>query len=170
MTKQIIGAILCLVFLPSCYKPYDNLNRRAINDEQIEIESAKTEMRLWSTNDLSIHYNVWDNEDAITLNGFVKLSNSVTYSFPRTDFLIIYVYLLNNEGMATSRHTIRPRQSKYNPFPEKSKFSRQIPKDTDTASFAFGYFGNFFDAESEDRGGRIRTDVMDWEIYHSPFE
>ena len=127
-------------------------------------------MRLWQTYDVSIHYKMLDSGDAITLSGFVKISDSVTYTFPRADFLYIYVYLLNRDGIPTSRHIIRPGISRYNTFSQQSNFSRTILKDPDTASFAFGYWGNFVDSENVFWGGRMRSSGDEWQIYHSPFE
>ena len=170
MTRQLVVILFYLFFLSSCFKPYDNLGSQVVADEQLEMESAAAEMKLWQTNDLSIHYNTVDRGNTITLTGFVTISDSVTYTFPQADFLIIYVYLLNEDGISTSRHGIRPGISKYNTVSRKSKFSKTIPKDADTASFAFGYWGNFVYSEREMIGGRFRSSGDEWEIYHSPFE
>jgi hypothetical protein len=169
-SRQLVVVACCVIFLSSCFKPYDNLNRQVLADEQLEIENTAAEMRTWGTNDLTLRYNALDSGDAITFTGFVKISNSVTYSFPRADFLILYVYLLNQDGMSTSRHIIRPSISRYNTFSRESRFGKTIRKDPGTTSFAFGYWGNFVDSESTFRGGRFGSEGDEWEIYYSPFE
>ena len=126
-------------------------------------------MRLWQTNDLSIHYKIQEQGDSLLLNGYVKISDRVIYNFPRADFLYIYVYLLNDEGISTSSHAIRLNMLNYNTFREKSDFDKTIPKDPDTTSFAFGYWGNFVDTENVYRGGGMRSLGAEWQISHSPF-
>jgi len=168
---MVIG--YCVIFLSSgcSFRPHDNLRRQVLADEQLEIEmeTTTTEMKLWETDDLSIHYKMQAAGDYLNLSGYVKISDSVTYTFPRADFLVIYVYLLNGDGMSTSRHIIRPGISRYNTFRQESQFSKIIPKDVDTTSFAFGYWGNFIDTESTIMEGRMRSGGDEWEIYHSPF-
>jgi hypothetical protein len=170
-TVSKIALLCCAFLLSSCFvRPYDNLNKQVLDEEQLEIENTSAEMNLWQTNDLSIHYKMQDGGDSIGLSGFVKIHDSVTYSFPRADFLIIYVYLLNRDGISTSRHIIRPRISRFNSFFHESGFSKIIRKDPDTAFFAFGYWGNFIDTENVIRNGRLGSGGDEWEIYHSPFE
>lgn len=170
LTRQIFVIFCCIFSLSSCFKPYDNLNRQVLADEQLEMENNATEMKMWQTNDLSILYNAVDSGNAVTLTGFVEISDSVTYTFPQADFLIIYVYLLNQDGISTSRHSIRPGISRFNTIGQESRFSKIIPKDADTASFTFGYWGNFVYTEREVEDGRSRSSGGQWEIYHSPFE
>ncbi len=166
----LVVVFSCAFFLSSCCKPYDNIPRQVLADEQLYMQTAPTVIKLWETNDISIHYNALDSGDAITFRGVVKIKDSVTYSFPRADFLLLYVYLLNGDGISTSRHIIRPNISKYNTVSQQTRFSKIIPKDADTVSFAFGYWGNFFDTDgmAEEGGGHFSRD--DWEIYHSPFK
>ncbi len=165
----LLLALLALL-LSACSKGYTYVDRVALSEQQLNIETTADDMQIWQTNDLAIHYRLLESGNSFDLEGFVKISDSVSYSFPRTDFLIVYVYLLDAEGKATSRHVIRPRLQKYYPFPDKSPFRRTIPKDEDTSSFAFGYFGNFADSENGNfRGGRLGVSSFGWEIYHNPF-
>lgn len=158
------------LLLSSCYKGYTFVDRVALSEQQLDIETTVDEMKVWQTNDLAVHYHLKESGNDFELEGFVKIRDSLSYSFPRTDFLIVYVYLLDAEGKATSRHVIRPRVQKYYPFPDKSRFRKTIPRDEDTSSFAFGYFGNFVDSESGNfRGGRLGVESFGWEIYHNPF-
>jgi hypothetical protein len=61
--------------------------------------------------------------------------------------------------------------STYNIFPKQSIFGLTIPKDTETTTLAFGYFGGFMDSENDFFGGRFGgINSTDWEIYHSPFK
>jgi hypothetical protein len=163
------ATIALLVILSSCtMAPRSHLGDKAMADESIELQSTE-ENKIWSTEDLSIHYSLLDQGNFFDIKGFVEISTSVTYTFPLADYLYIYVYLLDGEGVATSRHSIRPFLSTYNPFPEKAAFSATLPKDRETAYLAFGYFGNFVSIEREE-GGRMRGyEKLDWTIYHEPF-
>ncbi len=166
-----LAAIAFLIILSSCtiMAPRSHLGDKAIAEEMIELKSTK-ENQIWSTDDLSIYYSLLDQGSFFDINGFVEISTSVTYTFPLADYLYIYVYLLDGEGVATSRHSIRPFLSTYNPFPEKAAFSATLPKNPETAYLAFGYFGNFVSIEREENGRRRGYEKLDWEIYHDPFQ
>lgn len=161
--------IILALFVSSCAMvPKSHLGDTAIADERIELKST-TERNIWSTGDLSIYYHLFDKGNFFDLSGFVEIKTSVTYTFPLADYLYIYIYLLDNEGVATSRHAIRPNISKYNTFPEKVRLSVTLPKDPETTSIAFGYLGNFVSIEAAEGGGRRGYEKIDWEIYHDPF-
>ena len=164
-----LAAIAFLIILSSCtIAPKSHLGDKAIEEELIELKSTEVN-KIWFTNDLSIYYSLLDQRNFFDINGFVEISTSVTYTFPLADYLYIYVYLLDAKGVATSRHSIRPFLSTYNPFPEKAAFSATLPKDAETAYLAFGYLGNFVSIEREE--GRNRGyEKLDWEIYHDPFQ
>lgn len=164
-----IAVTALIILCSSCtIVPKTHLGDMAIVDERIELKNTE-EKKIWSTDDLSVHYALLDRGDFIDLNGFVEISTSVTYTFPLTDYLYIYVYLLDGEGIAASRHRIHPNISKFNTFPERGDFSATLPKDPGTVSIAFGYAGNFVSIEREE-GGRMRGyEKIDWQIYHDPF-
>lgn len=169
MAKQIATIILALGFLISCAKTYSNLGREAVSTERLDIRNTE-ELTVWETNDLAVHYTLRDEGNSFTLRGYVEIKNSISYSFPRVKHFSLYVYLLDNKGIATSRYITRPRMSTYNVFPEQSIFGITIPKDQGTTMFAFGYFGGFMDSENDFFGGRFGgINSTDWEIYHSPF-
>ncbi len=163
------AAIILLLLLSSCaMAPKSHLGDKAMTEERIELKST-TEQEIWSTGDLSMYYDLFDKTTFFDLNGFVDISTSVTNTFPQADFLSIYVYLLDNEGVATSRHTLRPNISKYNTFPEKVRFSATLPKDRNTAAIAFGYWGNFVSIEAAEGGINRGYEKIEWEIHHNPF-
>lgn len=167
--KQIVLIILALGLLISCAKTYSNLGREAVSTERLDIRSIE-EPSVWETNDLAVHYTLKDEGNSFTLRGYVEIKNSISYSFPRVKHFNLYIYLLDDQGIATSRFSTRPRMSTYNVFPKQSKFGITIPKDQGTMSFAFGYFGGFLDSENDFFGGRFGgVNSTDWEIYHSPF-
>ncbi len=165
-----LTAIVLIIILSSCtMAPKRHLGDEVVADERIELKSTK-ENKIWSTNDLSIHYSLLDQGNFFDIHGFVEISTSVTYTFPLADYLYIHVYLLDDEGVYTSRHTIRPNISIYNTFPEKAGFSATLPKDRETAYIAFGYLGNFVSIEREGGGRRRGYEKLDWPIYHDPFK
>lgn len=169
-TKAITTIILTLIVLTSCARTSDNLGREAVSTERLAIRTIE-EPAVWETSDLAVHYTLMDHGDSFTLRGYVEIKNSIRYSFPRVKHFNLHIYLLDDQGIATSRYITRPRMSTYNIFPEQSIFGITIPKDTGTTAFAFGYFGGFMDTENDFFGGRFGGfNSTDWEIYHSPFK
>ncbi len=166
--RGFIVIIIALLFSSCAMVPKSHLGDTAIADERIELKSTG-EKNIWSTGDLSIHYDLFDRGNVFDLNGFVEIKTSVTYTFPLADYLYIYIYLLDNEGVATSRHALRPNISRYNTLPKKVRLSATLPKDPETTSIAFGYLGNFVSIEAAEDGRRRGYEKIDWEIYHDPF-
>lgn len=164
----IVLIFVCL-FFSSCSTHNRFLDKTALLDERLPIANTGAEKRSWSTNDLSIHYTVKDVRGRLTFNGFVEIKDSISSSFSRSKYLSIYVYLLNGDGKATSRHTIHPQMASYNMLQGKSDFTTSIPRDESTTSFAFGYWGSFMDTEPVRRKTKFMSNVSDWEIYHTPF-
>lgn len=173
MTKQLFYAIsslaVLMILLASCGKTHTYRERQALPEQQIPIATTLADLELWQTRDVAVRYQMVDNGTYFTLSGYVEIKDSVLYSFPRTDYFYLHVYLLDSRGYATSKHVIRPRLLHYEAIYEQGPFSQKIAKDGDTQAIAFGYQGNFFDVEFEERGGFLRRDKIDWEIFHSPF-
>lgn len=153
------------VLFSSCNSALQNIGQTAVKDQQIIIQDTLPKMALWQTNDLAIQYTLVDHGDSFTISGFVLVDDSIINTFPVAQFLNIYVYLLNEAGVATSRHVIRPSMQAYSTFPEKSRFERRLPKDGDSVSIAFSYWGNF-----REKGITSRRDVMEWGIFYNPFK
>lgn len=169
--RRFVGFLVAvsILLLSSCsVVTKSHLGENVVADERVELESGQG--KIWSTDDLAIHYNVVVDQDAFTLSGFVEISTSVTNTFPQADYLTLYVYLLDSASIATSRKSLRLNISKYNSFPDKIKFNATFQRENQTAAIAFGYFGNFISMEKERQGRRFGFEKMEWEIYHVPFQ
>ncbi|MEE4243311.1 MAG: hypothetical protein V2I36_17750 [Desulfopila sp.] len=165
MGSVVVAALL----LSSCAMvPRHHIGDTVIADQRIDLQST-TENVTWSTDDLSIHYGLVKKDAVLRLSGSVEISTSVTNTFPLADYLYIYLYLLDSEGVVISRHTLRPNISRYNMLSKRTSFSATLPKEPGTAYMAFGYFGNFVSIETVEGGGRGGYEKIEWEIYHDPF-
>lgn len=166
-----IALILFLFTVTSCAQIYDNLGREATATERINIiDTQDQEPDIWQTGDLVVSYTIFDDNESFSLRGYVEIKDSIRYSFPRVKYFRLFIYLLDSEGVATSRYATRPRLSTYNIFPEKSLFGITIPKNKETVAFAFGYHGGFMDSENDFFGGRFSgAGSTDWEVFHTPF-
>lgn len=162
---SLLLALTCSPILFSCNSAVRGVGRKVIADQQLVLKNDIAGMKRWDTGDLGIQYELVDVGDTLTIKGVIQVKDNVRDAFPVSVDLKIYVYLVNEDGVATSRHVIRPNLSVYNTTPEFTSFSRQIIKDADTVSTAFSYWGTF-----RDRASSARDDVIEWEIFYSPFE
>jgi len=149
--------------LSSCNNALRNEGRIAFHDEQIEIKDTSVDMAVWQTDHLAIQYRIKDMGSSFTITGTVHIKDRITLSFPVTDFLNIYVNLLDRDGVATSKYNIGAVASRFNTVPSQIRFTNTVQKDEDTTFIAFSYWGKF-----RERG--IGRDVVDWEIFYNPFE
>lgn len=158
-------ALTITIFLFSgCLTPTNYLGRQAAIQQRQNIENSGKGPLTWQTNDVIITYSAVNTQKKLTLSGTVQISDSVLYTFPTVSGFYLHVYLLDQNGIATSRHDITPLFSHFSTFPDKVQFNRAIPKDTGTTSFVFSYWGVFEQGKSM---RRARSE--DWEIHHNPF-
>ena len=160
---------ICLIFpgiliLSSCNKALHNVGRTAFPDQQIEIKETSPGMKFWQTDHLTIQYQLTDTGSSLVISGVVKIKDRVTLTYPITDFLNIYVNLLDQRGVATSRHDIGPVLAHYSTVPDQIHFSKTVQKEEDTSSIAFSYWGNF-----REKGFAGRIEVAELEIFYNPF-
>jgi hypothetical protein len=162
--------LICLIFsgafvFSSCNNALHNEGRTAFPDEQAEIKDTSVDMEVWQTDHLAIQYRIKDMGSSFTITGTVHIKDRITLSFPVTDFLNIYVNLLDRDGVATSKHNIGAVTSRFNTVPSQIRFTKTVQKDEDTALMAFSYWGKF-----RERGVGNAREVVDWEIFYNPFE
>ncbi len=148
--------------------PKSHIGDRAAATERIDLKSTKEE-QIWRTDELALHYHIRLREQYFEIRGFAEVDTSITYTFPSAEYLSIYIYLLDADGVAVSRHTVLPRIALYSAFTDKARFSAAIEYDQQTSFIAFGYLGNFFSIEDDGRGRRRGYEKIEWEIYHDPF-
>jgi hypothetical protein len=161
---------ICLIFsglllLSSCNRALHNKGRTAFIQQQIEIRDTSPDMKLWQTDHLVMKYRLKDIGSSFTISGTVHIKDRVTLSFPISDFLYIYVNLLDQNGMVSSKHDICPCISRYNTVPDQIMFNKTLQKNRDTTSIAFSYWGNF-----REKGITSPRNVVDLEIFFNPFE
>ncbi len=161
---------ICLIFsgvllLLSCNRALHNKGRKAFLQQQIEIRDTSSDIKFWQTDHLAIKYRLEDSGSSFTIAGTMQIKDRVALSFPITDFLNIYVNLLDRNGIATSKHDICPCISRYNTVPNQIKFSKTLQKDEDTTSIAFSSWGNF-----REEGISNPRNVVDLGIFFNPFE
>lgn len=154
----------CLFLLSSCGRPIDHIGKTVAVHKRLNINASQTKIALWETGDISISYKVNDGRNDLTITGTVQISDSVLYTFPSAKSFYLYIYQLDPDGVATSKHDITPLFSQYATFPDKLQFTRTIPKDASATSFVFSYWGIF-----EENGAPLWKRSDDWEIYYNPF-
>jgi len=161
---QFIHIITLVVFLSSCGKSLNYIGQTAAAPQRIAINKASQDLTYWDAGEVSIRYKIIDNKESLSVSGSVQIDDSILYTFPSVKFFYLYLYLLDVNGLATSRHDISPLYSSHATFPDQLQFSRRLPKDEGTVSIAFSYWGVF-----EERSSILRRRSDDWEIHHNPF-
>ncbi|HKJ64651.1 MAG TPA: hypothetical protein VJ969_04570 [Desulfopila sp.] len=173
-TAFFLSLALFIFFFSSCTVVPNTMVQKshrgdkALTAERIALESTDEE-KTWRTGELAVHYNIRGREDSFEIRGFVEVDSSVTYTFPLAEYLSLFLYLLDGDGVAVSRRTVRPNIAFYSTFTDKAGFSATIEKDHQVPFIAFGYRGSFFSIEDDERGGRRGYEKIEWEIYHDPF-
>lgn len=162
---HLLLLLTCGPLLFSCNSAIQGVGRKTLTDQQYSIKKIGSEATIWQTEDLAIQYKLVDAVNTLTISGTVQIGDRVRSAFPVYRDLNIYIYQLNGEGVATSRHVVRPNLSYNNSSQKDTPFTRQMAKDVDVVSIAFSYWGTFSEnAFSADDGD------MEWEIFYSPFE
>ncbi len=96
---------------------------------------------------------------------FLSSCNRALHNEGRTAFLNIYVNLLDQNGVATSKHDICPIISRYNTVPDQMPFKKTLQKDDNTVSTAFSYWGNF-----RETGVQLSMVLLNWRSFIIPLK
>lgn len=144
ITEIIIFIAVPLFIVLACSSTKGLFKGKIANEyDRIHINSSGSNSGLWKTKELSVNYTYSSSSDHFNLTGFISISESITYSYPKLRNLYVRVSFLDNNGKVISTNNINPLYSVGSTPPRKIKFNSNLSLPVEADAFCFSYRGEF---------------------------